>query len=312
MTQTNLFVAYQSLPESVQQWLNDENVILMIDEINQKLNLSIEDETAEIIPNLILRLCVQDLSPRDFINELSHYLDISFESAKTLTKEIEEKILKPIEAPLKIDVGVDLKLLYFVRPQSDSDRMIGANPALRPVSAASPVILNEVKDLKSDSSPPTATQLRAGQNDNIKSHSERSEESLAEVKDFKSDSSPPTATQLRAGQNDSAEPEHRPFILHQEESASSAGSAGSPQASSGQAAQPSFSYKVPINQTPAKPAPPPRAQIQTPSIQPASAQGYGEARRVVHYSGFFTKLFSPEKNQEKKSAVPLPKSKWFI
>lgn len=236
----NLFAAYQSLPESIQKWLSDENVILMIDEINQKLNLSIEDETAEIIPNLILRLCVQDLSPRDFINELSHYLDISFESAKTLTKEIEEKILKPIEAPLKIDVGVDLKLLYF------------ANPALRSWSST---------EQASQEQPPQDKPVELPK----PSNSTSAVESLG-----------------------------KPFILHQENVAT-------PQTP--QSAQPSFSYKVPINQTPAQPAPPPKAQIEVPKPT---------IQRVVHYSGFFTKLFLEKENKSKESNVPLPKSRWFI
>ena len=112
----NLGTAFTSLPQSVREWLTDENVALFVDEINTKLGFDIDNPQSEIIPHLVLRLCVQDLEPRDFINELSHYLDIGFESAKTLTKEIEERILKPIEAPLKIDVGVDLKLLYFTNP----------------------------------------------------------------------------------------------------------------------------------------------------------------------------------------------------
>ena len=117
----DLGTAFISLPQSIREWLIDENTALFVDEINNKLGFNdFSDSRSEIVPHLILRLCVQNLEPRNFINELSHELNISFDSAKILTQEIEEKILKPIEAPLKIDVGVDLKLLYF------------ANPTLRP------------------------------------------------------------------------------------------------------------------------------------------------------------------------------------
>ena len=247
----NLFAAYQSLPESIQKWLSDENVVLIISEINQKLSLAIDDERAEIIPHLILRLCVQDLEPRNFINELSHELNISFDSAKILTQEIEERILKPIEAPLKIDVGVDLKLLYF------------ANPTLRPSGFA-----EQAKNI---------TETLPSQNLTSKI------------------SQPETPNT----QHPTSNIQEKPFILHNEEPTIPQTLRGA----SGQATQPSFSYKIPISQTPAQPAPPPKAQIQAPSPS---------IQRVVHYSSFFTKLFSPEVKKAEQSKIKVPGSKWFI
>src|SRR3989344_4939539 len=181
----NLYIAFQSLPDNIKEWLGDENVALEISEINNKLSINLLDDRSGVIPHLILRLCVQDIEPRNFINELSHSLNISFESAKTLTKEIEEKILKPIEAPLKIDVGVDLKLLYF------------ANPAMG------------IKNIEN---------LPASILESIKVEG-------------------PTSTKTETPKI------QKPFILHQEEVAI-------PQAP--QTTQPSFSYKIPINQIPAK------------------------------------------------------------
>jgi|SRR3989344_1025757 len=253
----NLYIAFQSLPDNIKEWLGDENVALEISEINNKLSINLLDDRSGVIPHLILRLCVQDIEPRNFINELSHKLNLSFESAKILTKEIEEKILKPIEAPLKIDVGVDLKLLYFANPNMVSresrienleSRTIETPPAIIPEPEVSKPI-NSTLPLKAKDAPQSVSNV---------------------------------------------ESPGKPFILHNEEPIA--------QQKTPPVTQPSFSYKTPLNQTPTKPTPPPRAQIQTP---PPSIQ------RVVHYSGFFTKLFS-EKNQEKKSTVPLPKSKWFI
>lgn len=140
---TNLNAALQSLPEKVKDWLGDEHVAFIIDEINQRLNFSPDSERWRAIPHLVLRLCVQDLEPRAFINELSHKLKISFDSAKTLTKEIEEKILKPIEAPLKLEVGVDLKLLYFAISRSEVARVALVTPSAaersRPISPLRPI-----------------------------------------------------------------------------------------------------------------------------------------------------------------------------
>lgn len=245
----NLGTAFISLPQSIREWLIDENVALFVDEINTKLGFNdISDSKSEIVPHLILRLCVQDLEPRNFINELSHELNISFESAKTLTKEIEEKILKPIEAPLKIDVGVDLKLLYF------------ANPNMRQVT----------RDMGQET------------------------EKQAELPKSIIEASPaPIPQSIKTPE---LEPPHtKPFILHQETPI--------PSANSGQATQPSFSYKVPISQTPAKPTPPPRARIEVP--KPV-------IQRVVHYSGFFTKLFAPENKKVEQSKIKVPESRWFI
>ncbi|MDD5547933.1 MAG: hypothetical protein PHN74_03535 [Candidatus Pacebacteria bacterium] len=106
--------AYESLPEPIREWLSSEATILGVSEINKRLGF--KDEKKRIIPRLVLRLTTQDLDPMDFINELSYELNISFQNAKTVTQEIEEKIFKPIESELKKDLNLDFKLVYFGNP----------------------------------------------------------------------------------------------------------------------------------------------------------------------------------------------------
>lgn len=106
--------AIQSLPEHIWDWLTSDAATLSITEINNRLGF--KSERRRIIPSLILKLITQSLDPMDFINELSHELNISFQAAKAISEEIESRILKPIEAELRRDVGVDVKLIYFGKP----------------------------------------------------------------------------------------------------------------------------------------------------------------------------------------------------
>jgi hypothetical protein len=115
-TQTsNLSIAaFDSLPDHVKDWLSSTQATHLVMEINGRLGLKDEKET--IIPGLIFRLVTQNIEPLDFINELSHELGVSFQTAKSIAQDIEEKVLKPIENELRRDVGVDVKLIYFGQP----------------------------------------------------------------------------------------------------------------------------------------------------------------------------------------------------
>lgn len=110
----SIALAFQSLPDSIRQWLASDSTTLAVSEINNRLGL--KGDKRRIIPSLILRLVVQDLDPMDFINDLSHELDISFENSKTLTQDIEAKILKNAETMLRNETGVDFSLVYFGKP----------------------------------------------------------------------------------------------------------------------------------------------------------------------------------------------------
>lgn len=291
----NLNTIFQSLPESIREWLADENVALFIDEINTKLGNDITDLKSEIIPRLILRFCVQDLEPRDFINELSHQLNISFDSAKTLTKEIEEKILKPIEAPLKIDVGVDLKLLYFANPQ-----MTPSVIAVQPAEKKSQEVLAEIATGR--------TEVGPRDNKSVIARSETTKQSLQPISKIEA---PP----ILQSSNPKPEEQLKPFVLHEE-------TGGMHSTNQNTTSKPSFSFKVPLDMRPQSPLPTPKANIQLPQLiwpmspppkipTPTTMSGQATTR-VVHYSKFFTRLFSSDKKAENKSNIKVPKSRWFI
>lgn len=110
-----LRAAFEKLPEPVKQWLTSEQVTSAVISINSKLDLV--GDLVAIIPNyLILRLVVKDLNPENFIKELNNQLDLSPEQAKAITEEIYQKILKPIETPLGINLDKMLQYSDLVSP----------------------------------------------------------------------------------------------------------------------------------------------------------------------------------------------------
>lgn len=106
--------AFQSLPENIRDWATSDSTMFSISEINARLGL--KEEKKRVIPSLVLRLITQNLDPQDFINELSYELGTSFQTAKSISQDIENSILKPVENELRKDVGVDVKLIYFGQP----------------------------------------------------------------------------------------------------------------------------------------------------------------------------------------------------
>lgn len=106
-----LFNDFQSLPETIKTWLASDHCAIYISEINKKLGL--KGSRRSIIPTLVLQLVTQDLIPQDFIKELAENLNVGYPIAKSLTEEIEAKILHPIELGLRRDAGVDIKLIYM-------------------------------------------------------------------------------------------------------------------------------------------------------------------------------------------------------
>ena len=66
-----------------------------------------------IIPTLVRRLALNDLPPENFVSELSDKLGLSFSAAKMLAQEIEERVLRPIEVPLRNEIGIDIKAIYL-------------------------------------------------------------------------------------------------------------------------------------------------------------------------------------------------------
>jgi len=100
--------AIKEVPRQIKRWFSSDNALDAVEKLNEKLELSGEDE--RIIPFLIMRLETKDISPRNFINELADFLGTSAESSKDIAGEIKDKILKPIQKDL-YDWGVDIDLI---------------------------------------------------------------------------------------------------------------------------------------------------------------------------------------------------------
>ena len=336
----NLGIAFQSLPEIIKEWLSDENVAYIIDEVNQRYNFTEENNKWRVISRLVLRLCVQDLEPRDFINELSHWLNISFDSAKHLTQEIEEKILKPIEAPLKIDVGVDLKLLYFANPAAmsslretstrTSEVELPLEVQLRPIEKiATPQFFAEAKkDNESQTKTPASKgEVFVESTNDPKSPKLTPGVSVTEQKSLSRGASPGLWTH---GESNPEDPSVNfglgPSQAHSSSSLSEiTNKKQGSEIRNSEPAKPfllheekefhpsggggsSFSYKPSMYSRPQQPMPTPKARIQAPPLPSPPI-----IKRVVHYSRFLTRIMnnkSPHKKDESK--VKLPKSRWFI
>lgn len=103
---------FNSLPEEIKKWLNSEMVGGTIENINNSLGL--DGEFVRILPELILRLVVSEFPPGEFIEnldiELGGILGLSSDQLISITNQIEEKILRPIE-PQLLQIGVDARMI---------------------------------------------------------------------------------------------------------------------------------------------------------------------------------------------------------
>lgn len=100
---------FLELPEKVRDWLTSERVTYTIIEINKKLDLF--GGLLTVIPNLITKLVTKNLDPKNFIKELRDGLGLDDDQAQQFGREIVEKILRPIDLPLK-ETGVFIGLVY--------------------------------------------------------------------------------------------------------------------------------------------------------------------------------------------------------
>jgi len=104
-------IEFLDLSEPIRTWLASSEIVYVIVDINRKLNF--KGEKMRIIPTLVLRLALNDLPPENFVSELSDKLGLSFSAAKMLAQEIEERVLRPIEVPLRNEIGIDIKAIYL-------------------------------------------------------------------------------------------------------------------------------------------------------------------------------------------------------
>ena len=108
----SLQLKVRDLPDDIRSWFASSRVIYTTESLNNYLNL--QDERKAIIPRLILKLITHDLEPQDFATDLATELGITNNAAKAITKEVEAKLLHPIEESLR-GAGIDIALLHFER-----------------------------------------------------------------------------------------------------------------------------------------------------------------------------------------------------
>lgn len=132
---------FRELPDPVKGWLSSTQITYLVSDLNRRLGFS-EEEKMVVIPTLILRLAISDMSPEMFVSELSRLLDISPSAAKALAQEIEEKMLRPIELVLRNELGIDVKLIHFAKEASMEQpaTMPAAPTAPAPTLIASPEV----------------------------------------------------------------------------------------------------------------------------------------------------------------------------
>ncbi len=131
--------SFNELPSNIKSWLASEELAYAIGEINNRVGL--RGEKRSIIPNLILRLAVQDLEPLNFIDELAKELEVNFEVAKTISKDIESNALRPIENELKRDLGLDVKVIYFGKPGGKPPQEVAPQEEKKPAPKDSEIYI---------------------------------------------------------------------------------------------------------------------------------------------------------------------------
>lgn len=143
-TQNLSAAAFDSLPQSIKDWVSSMQATYLIMDMNKRLGL--KGDKASVIPSLVFRLITQSIDPLDFINELSYELNISFQVAKSITQDIETNLLKPIEAELKKDVGVDVKLIYFAQPAERKQQILITTEIAEEIKTPVPPTAEPIKE----------------------------------------------------------------------------------------------------------------------------------------------------------------------
>ncbi len=310
---TSIAEQFSALPEGIKKWLASEELVFVITEIETKLGL--DDEKILVIPNLILRLVVQDMEPQDFIGELSNELGVAFPVARTIAEDIERNALQPIAAELRNKTGLEVKLIYYSKPENASAAPGRATEQVQmPQIAPRPAQFGQI--------PPEKISSPIGQ-----------EKQMSPLT-FTATPVPPSASALsRTPKEELPMPPVTPFILHQESPTVAPTLNQKPQETSlpktnltmkvqnyfQSATAPERPAQKPISiriETPASPQPAQQVPMakspaaQTAQIIPPTQTPSSTPLRVVHYSNLrtpITNLGAPKKEVDKDNVVDLRK-----
>lgn len=104
----------ETMPEPIREWLGSESLLYLIIDLNKRLGF--EGIKSAVVPDLLLQIALREVSPKDIASKLAKALSVGPDMAFKITKEIEEKMLRPIEVPLRKDLDVDIKEIYTQGP----------------------------------------------------------------------------------------------------------------------------------------------------------------------------------------------------
>lgn len=127
---------FKTLPDSIRDWLASTEIVYLISQINRKLGLT--GEKMRIVPALVYELVAKDVVPQNLISEVSRRLEIGPGAARILAQEIEERLLRQIEVPLRNELGIDIKGIYLSEEVSSVPELVKPMGTPPPFSYSSP------------------------------------------------------------------------------------------------------------------------------------------------------------------------------
>ncbi len=127
-------IPLQQVPQTIRDWFGSEDTIDFLIDLNEKLRIDLDSDSARIIPHLLYRLETKDVDPLHFSEQVAYWLQIPKEQADSIVSEIKEKILNPIREDLnKFGLNISLIDVTHAKPFLDALPQIHVNP--RPPAA---------------------------------------------------------------------------------------------------------------------------------------------------------------------------------
>lgn len=142
----------EKLPVAVWDWLVSSELTYSIINLNRRLGF--DGVKIAVIPDLIMQLALKELPPEKLASSLAKELGLDSAKAAAMAKEIEEKMLHPIEVPLRNELGIDIKKIYA---SIQSNQL--AIPVYRPTSPVTPSSPSLPKPPPPAGGPPTPKEI---------------------------------------------------------------------------------------------------------------------------------------------------------
>jgi uncharacterized protein YpuA (DUF1002 family) len=101
-----------SLLPNIEEWISSEKITHLIMGLNTSYKIS-----SGIIAGLVYDLVIKKTAPENLVIELNKKINFDSKRLGVLVAEIKEKLLKPIEVPLRQDLQIDIqKIVIPVAP----------------------------------------------------------------------------------------------------------------------------------------------------------------------------------------------------